>query len=249
MGTGGVPQTEREDEIRARDLMAAELGVELVHADTNGGVDYRFRLPDCSPEGRSAGAEVTTVTDPDAKRNNDACMKLRDCADPAPSVANCWAVVVHEGHATFNALSDRLEPVLATLEATGLDRFEDWKLLGRLPETPAPVRTAAGVLRGEVVVQARVFATRDEHLVHRIYVSPICRWVARGSTDAWPVAGTRKCHRHKTDNHAHDIVKGDPCLVVDVPIMGKQSFCVPAGKAILDLAERDIARLHGDLGV
>lgn len=56
-------------------------------------------------------------------------------------------------------------------------------------------------------------------------------------------AGKRACHRHKTGAHAHDIMRGETCLAIDTPIMGKQSYCADAGREILAQAKADLEAL------
>lgn len=60
-------------------------------------------------------------------------------------------------------------------------------------------------------------------------------------------AGERKCHRHKTGAHAHVIASGETCSAVDTPVMGKQSYCVPAGRDILAQAKTDLDDLITNL--
>ena len=193
MDNGDVPQSERQNEIQAKEFLQEQLGVELIHSDTNGGVDYTFTLTD----GSSGAVEITTVTDSDAKRDLDAWMRYRDRAVPAPSLENCWHVTVHSG-TRFSGLSERLEPALAALEAIGVDLFREWTRLDLVGGSAAPASEAVQILAADGVVEARVFPTRDEHPSHRIYVGMMGGWTARGSTDA--LSRIEQALRGKPDN-------------------------------------------------
>lgn len=119
--TADVPQTERPDEIEAKAIIEAELAVSLRHADTKGGVDYLFELPD----GTTAAAEITTVTNESLKRSNDAWMRLRRRQQPTSELSRCWTVIVHEDRATYNGLLEALVPALAALESASIDCFRE----------------------------------------------------------------------------------------------------------------------------
>jgi hypothetical protein len=60
-------------------------------------------------------------------------------------------------------------------------------------------------------------------------------------------AGTRICHRHRNGKGSHQISPGERCLVLEGPGIGHQNYCIPAGEAILEQAERDVARLRAEL--
>src|SRR4051794_4816096 len=117
-----MPQTEREDEVHARELIERVEGVSLRHADTHGGVDYRF-----DRSGSTTGAvEVTTVTDGALKSTQHAWMKLREGECPVPNLRSTWNVTVDEQKVRFNGIVEALEPALEILERAGLDRYDSW---------------------------------------------------------------------------------------------------------------------------
>ena len=57
-------------------------------------------------------------------------------------------------------------------------------------------------------------------------------------------ARERVCHRHKTGKEARPIVAGERCLVIDTPVMGKQSYCLEAAVDIIRQARRDIDEIE-----
>jgi hypothetical protein len=54
----------------------------------------------------------------------------------------------------------------------------------------------------------------------------------------------RICHRHKAGRNAHVIRAGEKCLVIDTPVMGKQSYCLEAAAGMVEQAESDLETLR-----
>lgn len=60
-------------------------------------------------------------------------------------------------------------------------------------------------------------------------------------------ARERVCHRHKNGKDARPIVAGERCLVIDTPVMGKQSYCLEAAVDIIEQARLDIDEIERQL--
>lgn len=58
----------------------------------------------------------------------------------------------------------------------------------------------------------------------------------------------RICYRHRAGKTAHDIVKGEACLVVQGTDGGKRNYCRDAADDILSKAEAELGELRADLG-
>lgn len=59
----------------------------------------------------------------------------------------------------------------------------------------------------------------------------------------------RVCHRHRSGNAAHGIVRGETCLVVHGPDGADRNYCTTAAAEILTRAENDLAALRAGLGI
>lgn len=59
----------------------------------------------------------------------------------------------------------------------------------------------------------------------------------------------RICYRHRAGNAAHDIVKGEECLVVHVADGGDRNYCRDAAADILGKAQADLEELKKALGL
>ncbi len=119
---------ERDDEREARRIVEKVLGIALVHADRNGGVDYR------STDGRHA-VEVTRVTDGRVRAGRQALVASRETGVPVGELRSCWVVSVAATQEQLKTLLQRSHPALVDLELTGETSFESR-------------RAAAHVLRG-----------------------------------------------------------------------------------------------------
>jgi hypothetical protein len=173
-----VPQSERPEELRARSILERELGVQLVHADKTGGVDYRFTTSD----GRAGAAEVTTLTSEQAKRANAAWMQLRAREYDASKLKSSWHAVVHQDRVRYSGLEEDLESALTDLEAAEVDEYKEpssLELVIRRPE----VREAVTILRSRAVSAAQKIATNDPSL-RRIFISPMGGYTASGSNQS-----------------------------------------------------------------
>lgn len=59
----------------------------------------------------------------------------------------------------------------------------------------------------------------------------------------------RTCSRHRTGKAAHQIVKGEACLVVHGADGSLRNYCQDAAAEILHKAEEDLAALRAGLGL
>jgi hypothetical protein len=188
-----MPQTEREDEVQARDLIERVEGVSLRHADTHGGADYRF-----DRSGSSTGAvEVTTVTDGSLKSTQKAWMKLRERECAVPNLQSSWNVTVDEQNVRFNGIVEALEPALEILERAGLDRYDSWNRTEMWVERPE-LRDAVQVFMEFGVSNAWVVPTKDPDL-RRLFFSTMGGWSAKGSDSSLQLIEAEL--RAKPDNY------------------------------------------------
>lgn len=173
-----MPQRERPEEAAARELMASARGLDLTHADTNGGVDYLGR----TSSGRTASAEVTTVTDGSLKSTQEAWRRIRDGDCEAPSLLSSWAVTVDQERVRFNGILEATEAALRLLEDAGLDRYEQWNGSVMWLENE-DLRPAIQTFARFGVTHARVFPTKKPE-ERRIFFSLMGGWQAKGSDAA-----------------------------------------------------------------
>lgn len=108
---------ERRDERDAASVVERVLGVVLIHADTNGGVDYR------SPD-RHDAVEVTRLTDGRKRAGRDALAGSRKIGTLEPPLQTCWVVHVPETQWGLKTLLQTVHPALAELERVGESGFE-----------------------------------------------------------------------------------------------------------------------------
>lgn len=107
---------ERPNEIRAKKIVERVMGIDLVHADTHGGVDY------LSHDGAIA-LEVTAVTAGENVGARKALGKsIRKGAPHAPLQA-CWSVSIAEGQSSMKTFIQRVQPAIAELELAGETSF------------------------------------------------------------------------------------------------------------------------------
>lgn len=104
---------EHDDERHARAFFTMITGQVVLHADVNGGVDYR------SPDG-SMAVEVTTVTDRRAKAARRHIDDLVGSWVTHPLLGSCWLVSVNDRHPRLKGLPARVLPHLATLDHAGI---------------------------------------------------------------------------------------------------------------------------------
>jgi hypothetical protein len=108
---------ERPNEKAAKQIVESVLGIEFVHADSTGGVDYR------STDGEHA-VEVTRITDGRKKAARDALRTSRASATPDVTLQNCWLVLVPDTQHGMKTALQYLPPLFAQLEATGETYFD-----------------------------------------------------------------------------------------------------------------------------
>jgi hypothetical protein len=139
---------ESPNEAQARAVVESFAGITLTHADTNGDVDYRFT----TTTGQRGAVEVTTVTSPTSKVALVRWDRESPKFGPATALMQCWQVWIDDVDVNYRGLTNRLEPVLAVLEAADR-RFERWRsheFIG----SPRAERDAAQVLLQEHVEMA-----------------------------------------------------------------------------------------------
>lgn len=108
---------ERPEEQAAKPLLEAVLGVELEHADTNGGVDYR------SVDGSHA-VEVTRVTDGRKRAGREALDSSRVSDAPHGDLQTCWIAVVPDTKSRLKTFVQNVHPPLVELERAGEVAFD-----------------------------------------------------------------------------------------------------------------------------
>jgi hypothetical protein len=168
---------ERPDEAIAKQIVEGVLGVSLEHADTTGGVDY------LSSDSRVA-LEVTRVTDGRKIGAWKAFRHSRDASASSPRLDSCWIVFVSDTQPGMKTIHQRVEPMLAALEAAGVDHYFAQRDLVRALEGHELGETfrelaAAGVERGSAVTH-----DADASHVHRALVSMGSGGSASGSDEA-----------------------------------------------------------------
>lgn len=143
-----VSNDESPDEAEARSIVESFAGITLVHADTDGDVDYRFT----TTSGGRGAVEVTTVTSPTSKVARVRWSRESPQFEPATTLTQCWQVWIEDVDVNYRGLTTRLEPALAALERVGR-RFErhSWhEFIG----SPAGEQLAAQTLAKEHVEMA-----------------------------------------------------------------------------------------------
>lgn len=177
-----MPNEEASEEIEARLIVEAVLGIPLVHSDLNGDVDYRFE----GVGGLRGVLEVTTVTNSGTKVAKDKWNRESPGYGPAPSLNECWQVWIEDTNVRYRGLLERIEPALAVLEAAGrkVNRGA-WEEFWGAPES---VQKAAQVLAQDNVVQAMPYPLLCEAEghgpPHRIDLVRESGWMASGSDAA-----------------------------------------------------------------
>jgi hypothetical protein len=165
-----MPQQERPDELRARDVVEAWLGVEFTFTDLGGGVDYT------AADGQTV-LEVTRYTNPLVRRDM-AVARGQDHVLQLGTGYDWW--VTFDGYPRYDGLASRLYEPLLQLEIHGLEQYDHSRMGWWLEGAPG-LRGPARVLRNERVLhaQARVGAERPT----RLFVMSSGGW-AYGGPDA-----------------------------------------------------------------
>lgn len=70
-----------------------------------------------------------------------------------------------------------------------------------------------------------------------------------GHVSVQTAARRRICYRHRAGKEAHDIVKGEDCLVIRDTGGGNRNYCGSAAAEILAKAEADLNALKAALGL
>lgn len=106
---------ERDNEDTARKIVEKLLGIQLKHADLNGGVDYLSN-------DHNVALEVTRVTD-EAKRDTRRTFEKSAAEGSKASLHTCWTVTVSETHWPAKDFEQRVQPLIAELESAGVASF------------------------------------------------------------------------------------------------------------------------------
>src|SRR3712207_2716305 len=109
-----MPQSERDDERRAREIVQREYGIELEFVDLHGGVDHQT-------EDGHVVLEVTRFTD-EASRQGREIAKASDQVVEL-GTGNDW-YVTFAGYPRYAGLASRLYPALQSLETHGLTQYD-----------------------------------------------------------------------------------------------------------------------------
>lgn len=220
---------ERPEELEARAIVEAALGVSLNHADHNGDVDYCFTTRD----GVRGALEVTTVTDSKHKIARDQWTKESPKYGSAPSLDQCWQVWIEDIEVRYRNLPGRLEPALAALEAAGrrFDRGRSHEFIS----SPAAERDAAQLLVYEKVTWAMPYPelclAEDHGPPHRIEIVRGSGYSASGSDAALELIeedlNAKRDNFYKLrgadEKHLFAWVDGDTDLAVARPFRGGQA--------------------------
>lgn len=154
---------ERPNERRAKKIVEKVLGVTLDHADKNGGADY------LTPDGTIA-LEVTRVTDEDVRKGLRAWSESEQRQVSGPQLEACWLVFTAETTSGLRTYRQRVQPLIAELEAAGLDSFTDQRAALSVLEGREHAELFRKLLRMNVERAAQHSRDTDEH-VHRVFVS------------------------------------------------------------------------------
>ena len=155
---------ERPNERRAKKVVEKVLGVTLDHADKNGGVDY------LSPGGTIA-LEVTRVTDEDVRKGLRAWSESDKRQASGPPLEACWLVFTAETTPGLKTYRQRVQPLIAELEAAGLDSFTDQRAGLSVLEGREHAELFRKLLRMNVEHASRHPRDTDPEHVHRVVVS------------------------------------------------------------------------------
>lgn len=157
---------ERDNESLAKRIVEANLGVELVHADINGGVDYLSRDADLA-------LEVTAVTDGSKRGARDA-LRRSEAKGATTSLQGCWIVFTSDTQEGMKTFVQRVQPAIAELECAGEDFFDEQRAAlhvmnaGPLAHLYRPLLDA-GVERA--VHAPHAVRSDDPNHEHRVWVS------------------------------------------------------------------------------
>lgn len=108
---------ERPDELDAKSIVEIVLGIELEHADKDGGVDY------LSTDGRHA-VEITRVTDGRKRAGSKALDTSRAAENLEGELQTCWWAFVSDTQVGLKTFLQQVHPALVELEAAGEDQFD-----------------------------------------------------------------------------------------------------------------------------
>lgn len=156
---------ERPNEAIAKQIVERVMGIQLVHADTNGGVDY------ISSDGTVA-LEVTAVTDGKKQGARAALSRSKAEGSPTTKLQGCWTVMVAENHPGMKTFVQRVQPAIAELEFAGETHFEQQHAMvhviekGELSHVYLPL-LKAGVERADHLPHQ--YHPEDPDHVHHIY--------------------------------------------------------------------------------
>lgn len=108
---------EGPEEVVAKELVQRILGIQLDHADINGGVDYLSK-------DRRVALEVTKVTD-EEKKDTRRTFEKSAKEGSAASLQACWMVTVSETQRPAKNFEQRVQPLIAELESVGVTSFDE----------------------------------------------------------------------------------------------------------------------------
>lgn len=109
---------ERQNEATAKQIVERVMGIQLEHADINGGVDYK------SPD-RTVALEVTAVTDGAKQSARDALSKSEAEGSPTTKLQGCWLVFAADTQPRMKTFVQRVQPAIEELELAGQTYFDD----------------------------------------------------------------------------------------------------------------------------
>lgn len=169
---------ERSDERAAKMILEEIVGVQLEHADTNGGVDY------VSVDGTHA-VEVTRVTD---GRRRAARGALRMSVGPEPHdgvLETCWVAFVPDTtSAPLKTFRRNVHRQFVELERTGERHFESGRATAHVLEKGPLSHLYLPLLRAGVETASAVEGHRHRLHAHKVIVSLGSGGSSSGSDEA-----------------------------------------------------------------
>ncbi|KRF03232.1 hypothetical protein ASH00_15720 [Arthrobacter sp. Soil782] len=107
---------ERPDETIAKQIVEQVMGIQLEHADTHGGVDYKSSAGDVA-------LEVTTVTEGARKGTREALSKS-EALGSTTELQACWIVHAMDTQPRMKNFVQQVQQAIAELEFAGETRFD-----------------------------------------------------------------------------------------------------------------------------
>ena len=158
---------ERSEERDAKLIVERVMGVQLEHADTNGGVDYLST-------DRTVALEVTAVTDGEKQGAREALAKSVSKGS-STGLQRCWLVFLSDKQQRMKSFVQRVQPAIARLEFAAEAYFDDQLAMAHI------------LANGEL---SSVYRALLEAGVERAVASPNCPADQGHVHSIWPSTGS-----------------------------------------------------------